>query len=161
VSLIVRIYHLESSGRLPNNYAHNDSPSSSPRYANLYNKVPFYNVAMEITPEYIRESRKKHRWYETLLKNTRLANDNSLKSGHLSQDVYDVLMKDRPIMEEFNRIDGRIIDLLEREMLGIETWEDKEEVEELQEKMRNFPKLDRKDLDELIKNLPTRDTKSQ
>ena len=68
----------------------------------------------------------------------------------MSQPVYDVLMKDMPIMEEGNRIDGRIIDLLEREMLGIATWEDTEELEQLQEQFASTPLLDTKDLDELV-----------
>jgi hypothetical protein len=110
---------------------------------------------MEITPEYIRQRWKMHRWYETLLKNNRIRNHFALKGGAISQPVYDVLMKDMPIMEEGNRIDGRIIDLLEREMLGIATWEDTEELEQLQEQFASTPLLDTKDLDELVEKYGT------
>jgi hypothetical protein len=105
---------------------------------------------MEIAHEYLRKRRKTPRWYETLLKNNRTRNDVCLKGGAMSQPVYDVLMKDMPIMEEGNRIDSRIIDLLEREMLGIATWEDTEELEQLQEQFASTPLLDTKDLDELV-----------
>ena len=105
---------------------------------------------MEITPEYLRKRRKTHRWYQTLLKNKRARNDVCLKGGAISQRVYHILMKDMPIMEEGNRIDSRIIDLLEREMLGIATWEDTEELEQLQEQFASTPLSDTKDLDELV-----------
>ena len=110
---------------------------------------------MEITPECIRKRWKRHRWYETLLKNNRNRNGVALKGGAISRPVYDVLMKDMPIMEEGNRIDGRIIDLLEREMLGIATWEDTEELEQLQEQFASTPLLDTKDLDELVEKYGT------
>lgn len=91
--------------------------------------------------DYINYRRSRHRYNENMLAKIRQKNEDALRCGAITQEKYDVLMKDWPIKEELNRIYGKGIDLLERCMLGIATEEEHALLAKLEERLQSVPKL--------------------